>query len=71
MKGSIALAVALFLGLTGCSAATASNWQNRAEAVADQHQQDAGQTRGFKALEEDPALGHWYTAPYSNPENPG
>ncbi|MCK9378316.1 MAG: hypothetical protein M0P73_19535 [Syntrophobacterales bacterium] len=71
MKSSIALVVALFLGLAGCSAATAPQWQNKADSVAYQHQQDAGQTNDLKALEEDPALGHWYTAPYINPENPG
>ena len=61
MKSSIALVVALFLGLAGCSAAAAPQWQNKAGSVAYQHQQDTGQTSGLKALEEDPALGHWYT----------
>ena len=68
MKGPIVLAVALFLGLAGCSAATAPNWQARSESAATPHQQSAGQTGWLKALGEDPALGHWYTLPYFNLE---
>jgi hypothetical protein len=71
MRRSLALVVALFMGLAGCSAATAPNWQTRAGAVAYQHQQDNQQNDWMKTLQEDPAVGHWYTAPYINPENPG
>jgi len=70
MKSFIALTAALFLGLAGCSAASAPNRQTRTGAVAYQRQQEA-QADWLKALKEDPGLGHWYTAPYLNPENPG
>jgi hypothetical protein len=42
MKSSIALVVALLLGLAGCSAATSSGLQTKAGAVAYQAQ-DSGQ----------------------------
>ena len=71
MKRSLALVVALFMGLAGCSAATAPNWQNRAGSVAYQYPQDTQQSDWLKGLQEDPAVGDWYTAPYINPENPG
>ena len=71
MKSSVALVLALFVGLAGCSAATTPNWQTRAGAVAYQHQQDTQQGDRLKGLQEDPAVGHWYIAPYINPENPG
>jgi len=71
MKSSVALVLALFMGLAGCSAATTPNWQTRTGAVAYQHQQDTQQSDWLKSLQEDPAVGHWYTAPYFNPENPG
>jgi hypothetical protein len=71
MKVCMALIMALFLGLAGCAAATAPQWQNKAGSVAYQHQQDTQESNWFKTLQEDPAIGHWYTAPYINPEDPG
>ncbi len=44
MKSSIALMVALFLGLAGCSAATSPAWQAKADAVSYQGQ-DSGQSQ--------------------------
>jgi|GEM_PF-1919280 hypothetical protein len=44
MKNSIALMVALLLGLAGCSAATLPAWQTEAGAVAHQAQA-AGQSQ--------------------------
>jgi len=44
VKSSIALVMALFLGLAGCSAATSSGWQTKASAIAYQAQ-DSGQSQ--------------------------
>ena len=71
MKRSLALVVALFMGLAGCSAATAPNWQTRAGSIAYQHPQNTQPGDWLKGLQEDKAVGHWYTAPYINPGNPG
>ena len=71
MKGSLALVVALFLGLAGCSAATAPQWQNKAGSVAYQTQ-DSGQSMVPPSwYDNDPAMSQWYTPPYFTNENPG
>jgi len=73
MKGFIALAAALFLGLAGCSAATAPAWQTKAGSIAYQTQ-DSGQSQSLVPpswYDNDPAMSQWYTPPYFTNENPG
>jgi len=70
MKISTALIMGLILGLSSCTAATAPQRQTKAGSVAYQHQQETQESKGFKTLQEDPDIGHWYTAPYINPEDP-
>jgi hypothetical protein len=70
MKISMALIMGLILGLSGCAAATAPQRQTKAGSVPYQHQQETQESNWFKTLQEDPDIGHWYTAPYINPEDP-
>jgi hypothetical protein len=51
MKSSIALMVALVLGLAGCSAATSPAWQTKAGAVSYQGQ-DSGQSQATQTWDD-------------------
>ncbi len=71
MKSFIALAVALFLGLAGCSAATPPAWQTKAGSIAYQTQ-DADQGMVPPSwYDNDPAMSYWYTPSNFTNENPG
>ena len=71
MKSSIALVLALFLGLAGCSTASSPAWQTKAGSVAYQTQ-DSGQRMVPPSwYDNDPAMSQWYTPPYFSNENPG
>ena len=71
MKSSIALVVALFLGLAGCSAATSPAWQTKAGSVAYQTEDSSQSLVPPSWYDNDPAMSQWYTPPYFTNENPG
>lgn len=71
MKGSIALALALFLGLAGCSAASSPAWQNKAGSIAYQTEDPGPSLVPPSWYGNDPAMSYWYTPPYFTNENPG
>jgi hypothetical protein len=71
MKGFVALSVALFLGLAGCSAATSPAWQTKAGSVAYQTEDPNPSLVPPSWYDNDPAMKHWYTPPYFNNEIQG
>ena len=70
MKAFLSLAVALFLGLAGCSAATSPAWQTKAGSVAYQTEDSGYRMVPPSWYGNDPAMSHWFTPPYFSNENP-
>ena len=71
MKSFIVLVAALFLGLAGCSAATAPAWQTKAGSIAYQTQESDQGMVPPSWYDNAPAMSYWFTPPYFTNENPG